>query len=122
MDAITGLFDILEKAKDYLDKYQYQWYKEQIEKLKLNQKVNELCEAEFHKLADQMSELFQENADKDFYLRYDIDFSCEDIYICPITSPYHYVTRMHNSKVIIPRKCRIRNLPNSGHGFYNNNK
>lgn len=37
----------------------------------------------------------------------------------PYVQP-HYINRLHPCHVIAQRKCRIRNRPNSGHGFYNN--
>jgi hypothetical protein len=33
-----------------------------------------------------------------------------------------YRERLHPTKVITPRRCRIRNRPNSGHSFKNNKK
>lgn len=33
-----------------------------------------------------------------------------------------YRERLHPTKVIAPRRCRIRNRPNSGHSFKNNKK
>lgn len=34
----------------------------------------------------------------------------------PYVQP-HYINRLHPCTVIAQRKCRIRNRPNSGHGF-----
>lgn len=33
-----------------------------------------------------------------------------------------YFERLHPTKVITSRRCRIRNRPNSGHSFKNNKK
>lgn len=33
-----------------------------------------------------------------------------------------YRERLHPTRVITPRRCRIRNRPNSGHSFKNNKK
>ena len=123
MDAIIEMFDLLEKAKTHLSNRQYKWYKEQIERQNLNQKVRELCEAEYQKLYDELADKLEAEPMRDFYIPDTRVSYCDDIYINPITtSPYHYVSRMCNRKIAMKRKYRIRSCPNSGHGFYNNRK
>lgn len=65
--------------------------------------------------------------DEIYYAPDDIEYlkSVQDTCILPedkIRYSQPYRERLHPTKVITPRRCRIRNRPNSGHSFKNNKK
>ena len=80
-----------------------------------DQQIQELSMSFEMEIKPCMEEQLQEL--REFHIKVIKDVKPDDILIKRKYSQPIYRERMHPKNVVVFRKCRIRNRPNSGHGF-----